>query len=194
MEFHIGQFVEHPKFGRGTIINISEQDSKTMLTIRFKEEEKTLIADLAPLEVVGEDENIKLKELFRDVIRQELGGDFAKKISESVQQALQQEMGNATVELGSKWNGGEIVIKPGRGDLKEKVIPIDSFFHKIVLIRDRLRVLEQHINSNKKLSDEEKVDLQQYITRCYGSLTTFNVLFANSDDWFIGQSQKREKE
>ena len=65
-------------------------------------------------------------------------------------------------------------------------MPIDDFFHKIVMLRDRLRVLEQNINSSKNLSDEEKVNIQQYITRCYGSLTSFNVLFKNKEQWFVG--------
>ncbi|MFN9709826.1 MAG: hypothetical protein ACK55K_00250, partial [Bacteroidota bacterium] len=71
--------------------------------------------------------------------------------------------------------------------LKAKELPIEDFFHKIVMLRDRLRVLEQNINSHKNLSDEEKVNIQQYITRCYGSLTTFNVLFKNKEQWFVGE-------
>ena len=78
--------------------------------------------------------------------------------------------------------------------LKPKEIPIDDFFHKIVMLRDRLRVLEQNINSNKKLSDEEKVNIQQYITRCYGSLTTFNVLFKNKEQWFVGEKGSKEEQ
>ena len=90
------------------------------------------------------------------------------------------------VPLGDKWHGGTILIQPADKTLKPKEIPIDDFFHKIVMLRDRLRVLEQNINSNKKLSDEDKVNIQQYITRCYGSLTTFNVLFRNKEQWFVG--------
>jgi hypothetical protein len=92
-----------------------------------------------------------------------------------------------TVPLGDKWVGGTLLIQPADKSLKPKEIPIDDFFHKIVMLRDRLRVLEQNINSNKKLSDEEKVNIQQYITRCYGSLTTFNVLFKNKEHWFVGE-------
>lgn len=93
---------------------------------------------------------------------------------------------NEKVPLGDRWQGGTMLLQPADKQLKPKEIPIGDFFHKIVMLRDRLRVLEQNINSNKKLSDEDKVNLQQYITRCYGSLTTFNVLFKNKENWFVG--------
>ena len=82
------------------------------------------------------------------------------------------------------------MLKPGREGLQEKEVPIDVFFKKIVSIRDRLRVLEQQVNSNDKLSDADKLGLQQYITRCYGSLTTFNVLFDSREDWFVGERER----
>lgn len=90
------------------------------------------------------------------------------------------------INLGKKWEGGVMILQPGNKELKPKEIPIDTFFHKIVMLRDRLRVLEQNINSSNVLSDEEKVNLQQYITRCYGSLTTFNILFDDKEDFFVG--------
>ena len=93
---------------------------------------------------------------------------------------------NEIVPLGDKWHGGTMSLQAADKSLKPKDIPIDDFFHKIVMLRDRLRVLEQNINSHKKLSDEDKVNIQQYITRCYGSLTTFNVLFKNKEQWFVG--------
>jgi hypothetical protein len=96
------------------------------------------------------------------------------------------------VALGDKWLGGTMILQAADKTLKPKEIPIDDFFHKIVMLRDRLRVLEQNINSNKKLSDEEKVNIQQYITRCYGSLTTFNVLFKNKEHWFVGDKTGKE--
>lgn len=99
---------------------------------------------------------------------------------------------NEVVPLGDKWLGGTMLLQAADKTLKPKEIPIDDFFHKIVMLRDRLRVLEQNINSNKKLSDEEKVNIQQYITRCYGSLTTFNVLFKNKELWFVGEKGSKE--
>src|SRR3954468_2444294 len=97
------------------------------------------------------------------------------------------------VPLGDRWIGGTLILQPGDKSLKPKEIPVADFFHKIVMLRDRIRVLEQNINSNKKLSDEDKVNLQQYITRCYGSLTTFNVLFRNKEHWFVGEKGAKEE-
>lgn len=97
------------------------------------------------------------------------------------------------VPLGEKWAGGTIVLQPKDSSQKPKEVPIDVFFHKIVMVRDRLRVMEQQINGHKGLSDEEKVNLQQYITRIYGSLTTFNVLFRQKEHWFVGEKGAKEE-
>lgn len=101
--------------------------------------------------------------------------------------------GLADVPLAPRWEGGKITLVPGN-DSQSKEIPLDSLFHKIVMIRDRLRTLEQKINAHPKLSDTEKVDMQQYVTRCYGSLTTFNVLFKDKVDQFTGEKGSSEKE
>ncbi len=92
-----------------------------------------------------------------------------------------------TVPLGDRWQNGTLVLQPADKSQKPKEIPIDVFFHKIVMLRDRLRVLEQQINAHKALSDEDKANMQQYITRIYGTLTTFNVLFKNKEHWFVGE-------
>jgi hypothetical protein len=96
------------------------------------------------------------------------------------------------VPLGDRWKGGMMLLQPADKTQKPKEVPIEGFFHKVVMLRDRLRVLEQQINAHKTLSDEDKVNLQQYITRIYGSLTTFNVLFRNKEQWFIGDKGAKE--
>lgn len=93
------------------------------------------------------------------------------------------------VHIASKWEKGVLILKPSNSDLQSKEIPIETFFHKIVMLRDRLRVLEQNINSHEKLNETDKISLQQYISRAYGSLTTFNILFAEKADHFSSKSE-----
>ena len=107
-----------------------------------------------------------------------------------LREVLLEELGVRDVSLGDRWRGGEVELKPGREGVQSKSVPMDVFFKKIVLVREKLRVLEQKINNSDNLADDEKVQLQQYVTACYGSLTTFNVLFADKDDHFTGQSTK----
>ena len=111
----------------------------------------------------------------------------ADEFREVLREVIRDELGVADVELGGRWQGGEMILKPGKEGTQEKRIPIEALFAKVVMIRDKLRVLEQKINANAKLTAEEKVQMQQYVTGCYGSLTTFNVLFANKGDNFVGQ-------
>lgn len=107
-----------------------------------------------------------------------------------LREVLREELGIGEVALAERWRGGELILKPGKEGVQSKSVPIDAFFHKIVMIRDKLRVLEQKVNASKGLADDEKVQIQQYITACYGTLTTFNVLFRDRDDWFVGQGGK----
>ncbi|WNG35252.1 hypothetical protein F0U60_17590 [Archangium minus] len=92
--------------------------------------------------------------------------------------------------LANKWEGGTLKLVPGKPDVQGKDIPIDTFFHKIVMVRDKLRVMEQKLNAHPKLSDAEKVEMQSYITRIYGSLTSFNLLFRDKEDFFVGSKSE----
>jgi hypothetical protein len=128
----------------------------------------------------------KLEEIIPENITPEL--ETTSEVEKSILKILRLWYGiSEIVPLGEKWIGGTILLQPADKSLKPKEIPVEDFFHKIIMLRDRLRVLEQNINSSKNLSDEEKVNIQQYITRCYGSLTTFNVLFKNKEQWFVGE-------
>jgi hypothetical protein len=96
------------------------------------------------------------------------------------------------VQMGDRWKGGTMLLQPADKTQKPKEIPVEIFFHKIVMLRDRLRVLEQQVNAHKLLSDEDKVNLQQYVTRIYGTLTTFNVLFKEKEHWFTGEKGSKD--
>ncbi|MDQ3036789.1 MAG: hypothetical protein M3Y87_30630 [Myxococcota bacterium] len=107
-----------------------------------------------------------------------------------LREVLREELGVGEVVMGDRWRGGELVLKPGREGTAPKSVPLDQFFSKIVSVRDKLRVLEQKVNATKGLEADEKIQLQQYITACYGTLTTFNVLFRDREEHFVGQSGK----
>jgi hypothetical protein len=104
-----------------------------------------------------------------------------------LRRVIREEAGLSAVEPAEKWRGGELVLRPGKPGLQEKSWPIDAFFHKIVMIRNRLRMLEQQVNASD-LPEDQKLKLQTYVTGCYGTLTSFNVLFADEDDRFTGSS------
>ncbi len=104
-----------------------------------------------------------------------------------LREIIQEDLPVGHTPLGDRWHGGTLYLQPRDESQIPKELPIEAFFHKIVMIRDRLRVMEQAINANKKLTDEDKVHLQQYITKIYGTLTTFNVLFKDKADHFIGE-------
>ena len=133
----------------------------------------------------------KLDEIIPENVTAEI--ETASDIEKSLLKILRLWNGvSEVVPLGDRWQGGTMLLQPKDSTLKPKEIPIEAFFHKIVMLRDRVRVLEQQVNAHKKLNDEDKVNLQQYITRIYGSLTTFNVLFKNKEQWFIGEKGSKE--
>lgn len=176
-ELSIGTRVEHPRYGEGII----SKDKITTYEIFFERGGKIEMTKSNPdLEVLEEAANTAPK---NSLTLKEI-----EKVMEYVldKHAMLQEV----IPLGEKWNGGTMLLQPANASLQPKEIPIETFFHKIVMVRDRMRVLEQNINSHDKLSDEEKVDLQQYITRAYGSLTTFNILFSEKEHYFVGQKTK----
>ena len=174
MEIGIGAKVKHHTFGLGVVSGISLQAYK----IFFKNHGEKAIA--------RSHENLELLEAGQEPGGMALNLDDVKTALTSVLHRFSDF--TPTVPLGSKWKGGKMILQPKDAELKAKEIPIETFFHKIVMLRDRLRVLEQHVNSNENITDEEKVNLQQYVTRCYGTLTTFNVLFESKEHQFKGGS------
>lgn len=175
-ELAVGSRIGHPKFGSGVIVSVDA----TYYKIYFSstEEVKTLARDYEGFTV----EEAKVPDFPMLTM---------KDVEKAIREALQATSERAPlVPLGGKWMGGNLVIEPYDKSLQSKEIPIETFFHKIVMVREKLRVLEQNINNHPKLDDEDRVGLQQYITRCYGSLTTFNVLFAYKEDQFKGSSGK----
>jgi len=125
------------------------------------------------------------------VLPQEVGIDMDQaEFRQVLREILLDELGVRDTEMGERWVHGEMVLVPGKAGTAEKRIPLDSLFRKVVLIREKLRVLEQKINNHEKLDDNDRMQLQQYLTGCYGSLTTFNVLFRDKEDHFVGQASK----
>lgn len=106
----------------------------------------------------------------------------------TIRRIIREETGLTPVAPAEKWRGGQLVLRPGKPGVQEKVVPIDNFFNKVVMLRNRLRTLEQQVNASE-LPDDQKLKLQGYITGCYGSLTTFNVLFADDEDKFVGAGE-----
>jgi hypothetical protein len=173
----IGTRLQHTQFGPGVIVGVKYATYIISFINRgIKEVDKTdpNFDDIIPENVTTEIEtSSEIERSLLKILR--LWGDVSE-----------------IVPLGERWQKGTMLLQPFDKTQKPKEIPIDIFFHKIVMLRDRLRVMEQQINAHKILSDEDKVNLQQYITRIYGSLTTFNVLFKNKEHWFIGDKSGKE--
>ena len=171
----IGSRIRHANFGEGVVINLKS----TSYVITFMQQGVKVIKLDAPLEIIEAVEpETDLVSLF----------DVEQSLTKILQKWLDS---SETVALGDKWRGGKIILKPGRNDLSVKEMPIDGFFHKIVMVRDRLRVLEQRVNAST-LTDEDKINIQQYITKIYGSLTSFNLLFKNTEHHFVGEKSTSE--
>jgi hypothetical protein len=172
MNLGIGTRLQHTQYGPGVIVGVRYA---TYLISFFnhgiKEIEKN---DRALEEIIPENVTLEL-ETVSDVERSML------KILRMWSDVTE------IVPLGDRWKGGTMILQPADKNQKGKEVPVDVFFHKIVMLRDRLRVMEQQINAHKIMSDEDKVNLQQYITRIYGTLTTFNVLFRDKEHWFVGE-------
>lgn len=167
-----GTRVEHPRYGEGIV----SKNKITSYEIFFERGGK--------MEITKRNDDLEVIEAVENKPKNSLTLAEVEKVLRYVldQQGALQEI----TPLGEKWTGGTMILQPANSALKPKEIPVETFFHKIVMLRDRLRVLEQNINSHAGLTDEEKINLQQYITRIYGSLTTFNVLFADKEHYFVG--------
>ena len=173
----VGTRLQHPLYGPGVIVGVRLATYLiSFITYGIKEVDKT-------------DE--KLEEIIPENVTVEL--ETTSDVEKSLLKILRLWSDTSeVVPLGDRWKGGMMLLQPADKTQKPKEIPVDIFFHKIVMLRDRLRVMEQQINAHKILNDEDKVNLQQYVTRIYGTLTTFNVLFKNKEQWFIGDKGSSE--
>lgn len=171
-ELAAGTRVDHPRYGEGIV----SKNKITSYEIFFERGGK--------IEITKRNNELEVIETPEEKPKNSLTLTEIEKVLRFVleEQGALQEI----VPLGDKWAGGNMLLQPANPALKPKEIPIEGFFHKIVMVRDRLRVLEQNINSHPSLPDEEKVNMQQYITRIYGSLTTFNILFSDKEHYFVG--------
>ena len=170
----IGSRVNHPAFGKGVIIRLHKVAyDVSFLTYGIKQVGKDY-EGWEIIEAIPASEGLTFNDVEKSLI----------KVLRSFSDVSE------VTELSDRWEGGRMILRPSDDNLKEKEIPIETFFHKIVMVRDRLRVMEQRVNASKNLSEEEKINLQQYITRIYGSLTTFNVLFKYKEYHFIGEKSK----
>ncbi len=172
----IGSRVKHPKYGAGVVIQVWSDSYEITFMDHGTKQIVFPADDLEIVDYVSQDADlVSFAKIERSIVR------LLRRFSDIQERT----------DMARKWSGGMMILKPSDPGLQGKEVPIDTFFHKIVMVRDRLRVMEQRINSSN-LTDEEKVELQQYITRIYGSLTTFNVLFAEKEDYFIGEKGAKE--
>ena len=170
---HIGMKVNHPGYGLGVVRALTEHTAD----ISFDGAPRTL--DPASADLTSAEPTATLHELQVPL------ANLIRDTADAVVESLGLEKKDTVVEgLANRWQQGTLVMQSSDTSLQPKEVPLEIFFHKIVMIRNNLRVLEQKVNASEKLSDADKFDMQQYITRCYGSLTTFNILFKNKEDQF----------
>lgn len=168
----IGSRIKHPEYGLGVVTNVSSKH----YWVTFIEN---------GLETIAVDSEFEIIELVED----EVDTVSFYEVESTLRQLLKKWSDvSEIVHIGDRWKGGKLILEPNDTNLSSKEIPIDTFFHKIVMVRDRLRVMEQKINSSN-LEEHDKIDLQQYISRIYGSLTTFNVLFKLKEQHFTGSKK-----
>jgi hypothetical protein len=170
----IGSRINHDEFGKGVVTNVTSKD----YWVTFMDK---------GLETINIDSDFEVIDACEDEVD---SISFADVESSLVHILKKWSDTNEVVNISDKWKGGKLIMEPGDTNLQGKELTIDSFFHKITMVRDRLRVMEQKINASKNLDEQEKIDLQQYITRSYGSLTSFNVLFKMKEQQFVGQKSK----
>lgn len=170
----IGSRINHNEFGKGVVTNVTSKQ----YWVTFMDN---------GLETIGIDSEFEVIEVCEDEVDTI---SFADVESSLVHILKKWSDTSEIVNISEKWKGGKLILEPGDTNLQGKEMSIDSFFHKITMVRDRLRVMEQKINSSKNLDEQEKIDLQQYLTRSYGSLTSFNVLFKMKSQQFVGQKSK----
>jgi len=170
---HVGMKVRHPQYGVGTIRTISEHSAE----VRFDDGQRTVEPNAAGLEPA--EPQVAVSGLSQPLAR------FVQEAAEAAVRAMGLEKPESvTDEMLARWHNGRMVLHPADPALQTKEVPLEVFFHKVVMVRNNLRVLEQKINAHEKLTDAEKVEIQQYITRSYGSMTTFNILFRAKEDQF----------
>lgn len=170
--------VRHPKYGVGVVKGIAE----FTVDVVFNDGKRIVDPEAAELEPAGAQAAVTGMAMPL--------GLFVEQIVEKTLSELGLERDDRPLQgLGAKWHGGTMSLHPADAALQAKEIPVEAFFHKIVMMRNNLRVLEAKVNANDKLNDGEKVELQQYITRCYGSMTTFNVLFKEKEDYFTTKGE-----
>jgi hypothetical protein len=173
----IGMKVIHPTYGSGVVKAITEKT----VDISFDDGLHTVSPEMSRLEPAEPLAVMQGLEVPLAHLIEEIAYTVASKLETQRQKAADDTI---VKELGSRWHGGRLVLHPADSSLQPKEVPLEVFFHKIVMIRNNLRVLEQKINGHEKLTDGEKVEMEQYISRCYGSMTTFNLLFARQEGQF----------